>query len=809
MVEEQIQKRVIEDEMKESYLDYSMSVIMGRALPDVRDGLKPVHRRILFAMNDLGMFYNKPTRKCARIVGEVLGKYHPHGDTAVYDSLVRMAQDFSLRYPLVKGQGNFGSIDGDRAAAQRYTEAKLSKISSEMLKDIEKKTVKFIDNFDGSLKEPLVLPSKIPNLLINGSSGIAVGMATNIPPHNITEICKAVIAQIDNPDITYEELMEYVTGPDFPTGGYILGSQGIKQAYAKGRGKIKLRAKTNIEERKNGAKQIIVTEIPYMVNKALLLENIAELVRDKKIEGISDLRDESDRKGMRVVIKLKKDINPELVLNQLYKHTALQTTFGIIMLALHGTQPKVMNLRDVLGYFIKHRKRVVTKRTEFDLKKAEARAHILEGLKIALSQIDAVIKTIKASKNVADAEQALITNFKLSDKQAKAILEMRLQKLTSLETEKIQNEYDGLLVLIKELKEILADEKKVYDIIKKETNEIIETYGDSRRTEILEGIEEEIDVEDLIKEEDVVVTVTHSGYIKQLPLETYKQQARGGVGIKGTETKDDDFVSDIFITHNRNYLLFFSNLGKVYWLKTYQIPTGSRYSKGKAIVNLLRLSEGERITAVLPVKQFSDNQYLFFATKQGKIKKTSLMYFSKPRKGGINAIGLADKDELVQVRLTPGTLNLVLASKKGQAVKFNEADVRVMGRSASGVRGIRLSDKDSVVGLEVALESGALLTVTEKGFGKRTSVSEYRLIKRGGKGVRNIKVSEKNGNVVGIKTVKEDDEIMIITKNGTVIRTPVKNISVIGRNTQGVRVMRLREGDKVVSIARVVFKNGN
>lgn len=800
---EEIKDTLIENEMKESYIDYAMSVIVGRALPDVRDGLKPVHRRILYAMNELGLQNNKPYKKCARIVGETLGKYHPHGDMAVYDSLVRMAQSFSLRYPLIEGQGNFGSLDGDSPAAQRYTEAKLSKIASEMLQDIEKETVKFVDNFDGSLKEPEVLPAKIPNLLLNGSSGIAVGMATNIPPHNLNEVCTAITKTIDNPEIDINEIISIMPGPDFPTGAYICGKNGIKSYYLNGKGKLILRAKTKIEEIKD-KRRIIIEEIPYQVNKANLVEAIADLVKEKVIEDVSDIRDESDKKGVRVVIELKRNANPELILNQLYKHSQLQITFGVIMLALHKNQPKVMNIKDFINHYIQYRKEIITKRTKFDLDKAEKKAHILEGLRIALNNIDPVIKLIKGSKNPDEAKKGLVKNFKLTEVQSQAILDMRLHRLTSLEQEKIKEEYENLLKLIKELKEILASEKMILEIIKKELNELKEKYTGERKTQILD-VEEEIDVEDLIPEEDIVITATYSGYIKRTPLELYKQQRRGGKGIIATETKEEDTVEHLFVTNSKSTLLLFTNTGRVHWLKTYQVPEASRYSKGKAIINLLSLDQNERVTAMIPIKQFKDDNYLIMVTKKGLIKKTPLFKFAKPRKGGITGITLKEKDdELAKVRLTPGILTMIIGTKKGFALKFKEEDVRSMGRTASGVRGIRLRKDDEVIGLEVSIDSASLLTVTENGYGKRTVISDYRLTRRGGKGVINIKTSPRNGNVIGIKTVKDHDEIILITKKGIVIRTPVNNISNVGRNTQGVRVMKLNEGDKVNNVTRVI-----
>jgi len=803
---EQIQTKLIEEEMKESYIDYAMSVITARALPDVNDGLKPVHRRVLYTMYKLGLFHNKAFKKSANVVGTCMARYHPHGDAAIYDTLVRLTQNFSLRYPLVEGQGNFGSIDGFGAAASRYTEARLSKIADELLGDIDKKTVKFLPTYDNSDTEPVVLPAKLPNLLINGSSGIAVGMATNIPPHNIIEVIDAIIETIKDSDITIEELMSYIKGPDFPTGGIIIGKQGIKSAYRKGRGRIILRAKTEIEDKNK--KRIIVHEIPYQVNKSNLLENIANLVKDKRVTGISDLRDESDKQGLRIVIELKQSANPEVVLNQLHKHSQLQVTFGVNTIALAAGQPKLMNLREMIDYFILHRRRVVRRRTDYELKKAEDRAHILEGLKIALVNIDAIVKLIKGSKNVEVAKSELIKNYKLSEKQSLAILDMKLQRLTSLEQSKINEEYDGLLKLIKELKEILASEEKILEIIVGELKELKKKYGDERRTLILDNGEDEvIEEEDLIKEEDIVITISNSGYIKQTKLEEYKQQKRGGKGIIASETKEGDFIENLFTTSNHGYLLFFTNKGKVHWLKAYKVPLGSRYSKGKAIVNLLNLKDDERVNAVLPVKNFNLKAYILFCTKNGMIKKTALNNFSHPRLGGIKAITLKEKDELVKVILTPGDFDIVIGTRNGLAVKFNEKDVRDMGRNASGVRGVKLV-KDIVVGMEVAKKDADLLTITENGFGKRSEMDEYRLIRRGGKGVINIKTSDRNGRVVGIKTVKDDDEVMFITKNGVTIRTGVKGISKIGRNTQGVRLMKLKDKDKVINVTRIIVNNG-
>ncbi|MBW2970177.1 DNA gyrase subunit A [Candidatus Woesearchaeota archaeon] len=798
---EKIIPRVIEQEMKASYLDYSMSVIVGRALPDVRDGLKPVHRRVLYAMYDMGMLHNKPFKKSARIVGEVLGKYHPHGDMAVYDAMVRLAQDFSMRYPLIQGQGNFGSIDGDNAAAMRYTEARLNKLSEEILQDIEKETVDFVPNFDGSLEEPSVLPSKVPNLLINGSSGIAVGMATNIPPHNMTEVCDGIIQTIDNPEIDVLDLMQTVRAPDFPTGGIIMGVSGLKQAYKTGRGKIVVRAKTSIEEAKNRTR-IIVSEIPYMVNKAELILAIANLVRDKKVQGISDLRDESDREGMRIVIDLKSGANSDVVLNQLFAHSRLQETFGINLLALVDNQPKLLSLKDIIQNFIDYRRSVVRKRTEFDLRQAEDKAHLLEGLIIALDHIDAVVQLIKQSKSADEAKAALIADYKLSDKQAQAILDMTLRRLTGLEQGKIRSEHADLLKLIKDLKDILASEQKILGIIKAELLELKEKYGDDRRSQVLAAEAEVIEEEALIKPEDDVITITHAGYVKRLPVDTYKQQRRGGKGIIAAEAKEEDFVENLFVANTHDYILFFTNLGKVHWIKVYQIPEAGRYAKGTAIVNLLQLGDKEKVTAFIPVKQFEENKFLFMVTGDGTVKKTSLAEFSNPRKGGIIAINLAENDELKSVMLTDGNQQIIIASKNGMAVKFNEGDVRAMGRTAAGVIGIRLRD-DSVVGATIADDKLTLVTVTEKGFGKRTLISDYRLISRGGVGVINIKITDKNGCVVGIASVTEEDELMLISQSGILIRTPVKGISVIGRNTQGVRVMKLEENDKVISLAKI------
>ena len=804
---ETIHKKIIEQEMKESYLDYSMSVIVGRALPDVRDGLKPVHRRVLYAMNDLGMAHNKPFKKSARIVGDVLGKYHPHGDTAVYDTLVRMAQDFSLRYPLIKGQGNFGNVDGDSAASMRYTEAKLSKISEELLFDLNKETVEMQDNFDGSLKEPTVLPAKLPNLLINGSTGIAVGMATNIPPHNLKETCNAIIELINNPKATILELMQHIKGPDFPTGGIICGKVGIASAFNTGRGKVTVRARSEIEQKKD-RQSLIITEIPYQVNKSVLIENIAHLVNEKVIEGISDIRDESDRDGMRIVIELKKGNDANLVLNQLYKHTQLETTFGIIFLALDHNKPKVMNLTEMLNHYIVHRKEVITKRTKFDLNKAEQRAHILEGLQIALSNIDTVVKGIKASKTIESARKFLSSSFNLSEIQCNAILDLKLQKLTSLETEKLIEELKKTLELITELNIILNSEQKILDIIKSDLHELIENYGDERKTEIQENTEE-LEIEDLIPNENVSIILTRTGYIKRMPIEEYKIQRRGGVGVKGTEKKEEDDIESIITTSTHNYLLCFSSSGQVYWLKVYKIPESGKYSKGKAIINLLNLKPNDRISTIIPIKEFTENHFLLMCTKKGLLKKTLLTEYSNPRKGGIVGIKLKDEDELVTVKLTPGTLRFIIGTKNGSAVRFDEKNVRDVGRNSQGVKGITLEKDDEVIGMEVAIERGQLLTVTENGFGKRTDIPEYRLINRGGKGVINIQTTDRNGQVVAIKAVKDDDEIIVASKNGIVIRIQVNDIAKISRNTQGVRIMKLKESDKVSTVERVKYTNGH
>lgn len=808
IVETNIIPRNIEDEMKTSYIDYAMSVIVGRALPDVRDGLKPIHRRILYTMKEMGMKHGTAYKKSARVVGDVMGKYHPHGDSAIYESMVRMAQDWSLRYPMVDGQGNFGSIDGDGAAAMRYTEARMESITDEMLADLDKNTVDFMPNYDGSLKEPTVLPSKLPSLLINGSQGIAVGMATNVPTHNLSEVCDALVALIDDDQLPISEISKYIKGPDFPTGAIILGKGGIKDYMERGRGSIKMRAKAEIEESKNGREAIIVNEIPYQVNKSNLIISIADLVKDKKIDGISDLRDESDRDGIRIVIEIKRDGNAQVVLNQLYKHTQLQSSFGVIMLALVNNRPKVMNIKEVLEHHIEHRKIVVTRRTKFELQKAEARAHILEGLKIAVENIDAVVKIIKGAKDKEDAREQLIAKFKLSKIQADAILEMRLHQLTGLEREAIENEYLELIKLIEKLRSILADPKKILNIIKEETLEIKKKYGDKRRTEI-HAAEADFNIEDLIQEEEVAITMSHAGYIKRIPLDTYKAQHRGGRGITAMNTKEEDFVEKMFITSSHAYMLFFTTRGRLYWMRAYEIPEGARTSKGKAIVNLLQLQgTEEKITAAIAFKSIAEketkDEYLLMCTRNGTIKKIALSEFSNPRKGGIIAIKLEDGDILTEVKAIEKNPEVVIATKKGIAIRFNEKDVRAIGRSGMGVRGIGLEKDDEVIGMEIVSPNDIFLSVSENGYGKRTEVGKYRLQRRGGHGVINMQATERNGDVVGIKKANKGEEVMIMTQNGITIRMRVDSISVIGRNTQGVRLVRLEEGDKVAAVASVV-----
>lgn len=800
-------ERDIESEMKNSYIDYAMSVIVSRALPDVRDGLKPVHRRILYAMYEDGITSDKPYRKCANTVGSVLGRYHPHGDSSVYDAMVRLAQDFSMRYPLIDGHGNFGSIDGDGAAAMRYTEARMAKIAETMLTDIEKNTVDFMPNYDDRLQEPKVLPSKIPTLLINGSSGIAVGMATNIPPHNLNEVIDGIIKMIEEDNITDEELMSIIKGPDFPTEGIILGREGIKQAYTTGRGKITVRAEAEIEEMSGNKQRIVVTSLPYQVNKAKLIENIAALARDKRIEGISDLRDESDREEkVRVVIELKRDANAQVVLNQLYKFTQMQDTFGVIMLALVDGEPKVLTLKQCLEHYIDHRKTVILRRTQFELDKALARAHILEGLKIALDNIDEIINIIRSSYD--DAKERLMERFKLSDIQAQAILDMRLKTLSGLQREKIEEEYNELMKLIEHLRAILGSEKLVFDIIKEELTAIKEKYGDERKTKIVSA-EGELDLEDLIKEEQTVVALTHFGYVKRMPIDTYKSQKRGGKGITGISTREEDFVKQIFTASTHDTILFFSNKGKLYKLKGYEIPEGGRTAKGTAIVNLLRLDNGEKISAVIPISNFADGKYLLMGTKKGLIKKTALTEYNSAKKTGLLAITLKEDDELIDVRLTDGEDNVVLVTKKGLCITFDEKDVRPVGRSAQGVIGMRLDDDDAIIGMEsiISGSKATLLAITENGFGKRTELDEYRVQNRGGRGVITYKVTPKTGNIVGIRIANGEEDVMLITDKGTIIRLNVEEISVLGRATQGVTLMRTNDGGRVVSIEIISQEN--
>ena len=799
----------IEDEMRKSYMDYAMSVIIGRALPDVRDGLKPVHRRILYAMYDLGNEHNKPYKKSARVVGDVIGKYHPHGDSAVYDTIVRMAQDFSMRHPLVDGQGNFGSIDGDSAAAMRYTEVRMDKLAGELLADIDKETVDFTNNYDDSLLEPVVLPGKFPNLLVNGSEGIAVGMATKIPPHNLGEIIDGLVALIDDPRISLEELIEKIPGPDFPTAGFINGREGIHDAYRTGRGIIQIRARAMVEvDRRSQREAIVITEIPYQVNKARLIEKIAELVKDKRIEGISDLRDESDRDGMRIVIELKRDMVPGVVLNQLYKMTAMQASFGIIMLAIVSGQPKILNLREVLDCFIDHRREIVTRRCVFELKKAEARAHILEGLKKALENLDEVIQIIKSSATPAEAKENLIERFAFSDVQAQAILDMRLHRLTGLEQSKIRDELEQVLARIARLKEILASEVEILKIIKAELLEVKEGYANPRRTEIIDRTAD-LTLEDMIVEEDMVVTVTHGGYIKRNAVSLYRAQRRGGKGRSGIRPKDEDFVESLFIASTHSYILVFTDRGKVYWLKVHEIPQGGRASRGKAIVNLLQLEAGERVMTILPVKRFEEGRYIVTATARGIIKKTDLMAYSHPRAGGIIALTIDEGDSLIEARLTDGHRDLLLASRNGKSIRFPETDVRPTGRPARGVRGMTLEGDDEVIGLQSVTDNTAmaLVTVTEHGYGKRTDINEYRVQSRGGKGIITIKASERNGRVVAIRLVDDDSDLMFITNRGKLLRTRVKNIRTIGRNTQGVRMMVLEDDEFIVSVAKLAEKD--
>jgi DNA gyrase subunit A len=794
----------IEDEMKGSYIDYSMSVIVARALPDVRDGLKPVHRRVLFGMQDLGLGAGRPYKKSARIVGEVLGKYHPHGDTAVYDTMVRMAQDFSMRYPLVDGQGNFGSVDGDSPAAMRYTEARLSRIAEELLRDLEKDTVNFLPNFDDTLKEPSVLPALFPNLLCNGTTGIAVGMTTNIPPHNLNEVIDGCIAYIKDDTITSEKLMKHIVAPDFPTGGIIYGYDGVKEAYTKGRGRVLVRAKANIEKAKGDRQRIVVTELPYMVNKATLIERIADLVNEKKIEDISDIRDESDRDGMRMIVELKRDANAEVVLNNLFRLTQMQTTFGVIMLALVDGRPQVLTLRDMIEKFVKHRNDVVVRRSKYELDEAEKRAHILEGYIIALDNIDAVIRLIKQSKDVETARTGLMKKFKLSDIQARAILDMRLQKLTGLERKKVEEEYRGTIKLIEKLKAILKSKALQLKIIEEELLELKKQYGDARRTEIVYKAEE-FSIEDMIAEEDVVITISHNGLIKRVPVSGYRRQSRGGRGVTGAATKEDDFLEHIFIASTHNYILIFTNQGRCYWLKVFEIPEGGRTAKGKSINTLISKSPEEQITAFIAVKEFDDKHYVTMVSERGMVKKVLLSEFSNPRRNGITAANLKKGDTLKDVKLTDGTQQIVIGTREGLAIRFHEEEVRAMGRAAAGVRGIRLGKKDKVVGMVTLRKGGAsILVATENGYGKRSDEGEYRISHRGGKGIITVKTSEKTGKMVAIREVTDTDDVVVVTTNGMVIRQNAKDIRVAGRNTQGVRLIRLQEDDSIADVAAVV-----
>ena len=796
----------IEEEMRESFMAYAMSVIISRALPDVRDGLKPVHRRVLYAMYDAGNTSDKPYKKSARLVGDIMGKYHPHGDTAIYDTIVRMAQDFNLRYPLVDGQGNFGSIDGDNPAAMRYTEIRMTPLAEEMLADIEKETVDFIANYDDSLKEPAVLPARIPNLLINGSAGIAVGMATNIPPHNLSEVIDGLIGLIENPDITIKQLMRHIPGPDFPTAGFIHGKEPIVQAYHEGKGIVQMRGKAFTETvKRTGREQVIISEIPYMVNKKRLIEQIAELVNDKKIEGIGDLRDESDRDGMRIVIELKRDAVAEIVINQLYKHTALQDSFGVNMLAIVDGKPRLLNLKEALKAFLDHRKEVVTRRTAYDLRKAEERLHILEGYRIALDNLDAVIALIRNSSDPRIAKEGLMSNFALSDIQAQAILDLRLQRLTGLERDKIMEEHRETVELIGRLRAILADEKEIYRIIVEELKEIKKNYGDERRTQIVDR-SDEISIEDTMVDEDMAVTISHEGYIKRNPITLYRAQRRGGKGKIGTTTKEEDFVEYLFIASMHSYILFFTTIGKVYWIKVHELPQASRAARGKPIVNLLSLEPGERVSAFLTVREFQEGRYIVFATKNGLIKKTELMAYANPRSSGIRAIGLEERDEVIGVRLTDGNQEIILSTADGQSIRFKEEQVRPTGRGTFGVVGMKLDPGDKVVSMEILSLGADILTVAEGGYGKRTAMDEYRLQSRGGKGIITMKTTDKTGRVIGVQLVTEDDQLMMITNIGKIIRLRIKDIRVIGRNTQGVRLIELEESERVVSVAGLAEK---
>ena len=794
---------LIEEEMKDSYIDYSMSVIVARALPDVRDGLKPVHRRVLFGMHELGLRPNSAYKKSARIVGEVLGKYHPHGDLSVYDTLVRMAQEFSLRYPLVDGQGNFGSVDGDSPAAMRYTEVRLAPIAEEILRDLEKDTVNFVPNFDDTLKEPALMPTALPNLLVNGSSGIAVGMATNIPPHNLREVIDALVALIKDPELKIEKLMKYVKGPDFPTAGIINGIEGIDEAYRTGRGRILVRARAGVEEVRGGRENIIITEIPYQVNKASLIEKIAALVHEKKIEGIRDVRDESDRDGMRVVLELKGDANPEIILNNLYKHTQMQVTFGVNMLALVDGVPQTLNLKQILQHFIDFRHHVVVRRTKFELDKAEKRAHILEGLIICLNNIDEIVNLIKKSKDPQTAKEALIKRFKLSDIQAQAILDMRLQRLTGLEREKIEKEYKEVKQLIKELKELLDSKPKRMALIVKELEDLKKKFGDDRRTEILAKAGE-FSMEDMIAEEDMVITISHGGFIKRFPVSGYRRQSRGGRGVMGATTKEDDFIEHLFVASTHDYVLFFTDQGRCYWLKVYDIPQAAKGSKGRAIINAIAVQKDEKVAAYVSVREFDEKHYVVFATKHGVVKRTVLSAFSNPRKAGINAIGIDKGDELIEAKITDGSMDIMLGTRDGMAIRFHENEVREMGRSAGGVKGISMGKRDQVIGMVVIKRDASILVVSERGFGKRSDIKDYKVQHRGGSGLITLKATEKTGKLVAIKEAIDDDDLMIITTKGVVIRQQVKSIKVIGRNTQGVKLIKLDAHDKVADVARVV-----
>ena len=793
----------IHEEMRRSYLDYAMSVIIGRALPDVRDGLKPVHRRVLYAMHEMGLHFNRPHRKAARVVGDVLGKYHPHGDAAVYDTIVRLVQDFSMRYPLIDGQGNFGSVDGDAPAAMRYTEVRLSRLAQEMLRDIDKETVDFVPNYDESTQEPTLLPTVLPNLLVNGSSGIAVGMATNVPPHNLTEVVDAVILQLENPDTTLEELMQALPGPDFPTAGYIHGRQGILDAYRTGRGLIQMRAKVVIEKARGGRENIIVTELPYQVNKARLVERIAELIREKKIDGVADLRDESDREGMRIVLELKKDEPAPPILNSLYKHTAMQSTFGVIMLALVDNQPKVLTLEEMIASFIEHRKAVVIRRTRYELRQAEARAHILEGYRIALDHLDAVIQLIRRSRSVDEARAGIVEQFGMTETQAQAVLDLRLQRLTQLERQKIQDEYQATIQLIAKLQAILGNEALVREIIREELTALKEQYGDPRRTEILEETAE-ISFEDMVADEEMVVTISHGGYIKRSPLTVYRAQRRGGKGMTGMATKEEDYVEYLFVATTHSYILLFTNLGRVHWLKVHEVPQLGRAAKGKALVNFLQVQPGETVTAMIPIRQFEVDKYLLMAARRGVVKKTELSAYANPRAGGIIALTLDEGDELIAVRLTSGRDEVFLATRQGMAIRFEEGEVRPIGRTGRGVIGIDLEEGDEVVAADVVRSGTAILTVNELGYGKRTELEEYRLQGRGGKGIINVRVTEKNGPVVGTLQVQEQDHVMMISQEGKVNRLPVREISVIGRATQGVRLQGLEPNDRVAAVTSLV-----